>query len=1083
MSIINNKLCSKEKFEKLVEDISEAIKKQNLVIFIGAGVSISQGFPNWSGYVDHLIKYWQGQLLSLSNSGQLAREQILAFDAISKSNLSNKRKIDLVNYSIKNILGDDSYHERQLEFEKIYFQKLRPFQPINDVLEELFSIDAYFITSNYDFEIENHAKRLRNGVRTIHDIQEFVDKGSKLDWGDVLHIHGTPDGDPRFFVRSSADYSKIYLREPKNFQQLQRWFKEKKPTVLFIGASLEEDEILSLLYASSKNYALLKADEFFDEKIDSEYRKIFETFFENENYTNIIWYGNEFANLPKFVKCLTSEVNDRLGTSLANREWNLLLNPKTSDKEYIEALNNNTPNFSFLSDLYKKATELNNDSLTEKLRDNTFKSSIIGNEVIRSLRSFWYFINKNINSLDDGQWQSIKKLLINEKLSFDLDPLYEIYSFATENSKFNKDELSKVRDNISKFWHLESTRFVEDRYLMGYWFLNKFKRSEESGDSHLGLYSPNVFINFDKIDFDICITEQQLKDLSETAELKQERIYESIKILFSDSSHVKLFYLLLKNRKIFVNEKLLIENIPTYFMKSLLVQKLLVLIDNEEGLSDKVVSKLINNIDFGNELFGNELNLFTENHKKEINSKGKTILSNGYHDAIGDGQTFFLLDSSFVTAKQIMALEEDKLIELLLQDDENAFNFDSQMRVKSAEGTEKYFIEILTSNNSQLIEKLQDLLRGHFIELKDRYFSLFSKICINKEISKKFKNDIRKLYFENMDKNSFSYNKKDVIDYFIDNEIMTDEVVSLFKSIDVKNLEYVATDEVSFENWINCDLGMYFDSFIKLINKHKDTLQLLMSKVELTPNNEYKKFLQGILLPEIHYEVGEISYSTFIGYIYYHRGVSENARMKFKTLVESLLQTEIKNNRVLNYASYIALNDISPEDIPLTLNNYSYLIQIIFYNEDNFNFEKKWVELLLEFKSKTDILFQFAYLITKDSVHINKLKNYINNYFEMWLNNSELEVELHLITTFLDKGLDQDRRELLVQYIMILFSKNRFKKSWQDFRDIETILPMLSSQQRQELLINECVQELLSPLEREELKKKVNSLNSVRSDI
>lgn len=84
-------------YEKLVNDVTEAINQLKLVIFIGAGVSIAQGYPNWNNYIEHLIKYWQGQVLSESGEKKLGREHHLIFDLISKSYISNKRKVDLVN--------------------------------------------------------------------------------------------------------------------------------------------------------------------------------------------------------------------------------------------------------------------------------------------------------------------------------------------------------------------------------------------------------------------------------------------------------------------------------------------------------------------------------------------------------------------------------------------------------------------------------------------------------------------------------------------------------------------------------------------------------------------------------------------------------------------------------------------------------------------------------------------------------------------------------------------------------------------------------------------------------------------------
>ena len=165
-----------------------------------AGVSISQGYPNWNDYVTHLIKYWQSYLLNIENVS-IGREKYLVFDTISKSNLNNKRKVDLVNHSLKSILGEEEFKKNRLNFEKNYFEKLVPYQPSNEILEALVNIDAIFVTSNYDLEIEKHAQRLRNSVKSINDLQDFViNNDSKLEWGDILHIHGTPHCDPNFLL-------------------------------------------------------------------------------------------------------------------------------------------------------------------------------------------------------------------------------------------------------------------------------------------------------------------------------------------------------------------------------------------------------------------------------------------------------------------------------------------------------------------------------------------------------------------------------------------------------------------------------------------------------------------------------------------------------------------------------------------------------------------------------------------------------------------------------------------------------------------------------------------------------------------
>ncbi|WP_185757699.1 SIR2 family protein, partial [Streptococcus mitis] len=170
-------------------------------------------------------------------------------------------------------------------------------------------------------------------------LNEFVkNKDGKLQFGDVLHIHGTPDCDVNYFVSSSADYSKTYLKNRDNFENLVTWFKKTKPTVLFIGAGLEEDEILSLLCEDSKNYALMKSENTGNQRADEHFRDVIEGFFSSENHTQIIWYGKNYEDLPIFMENLVSDINDKLGIHAYRKDWNNLLNPSLKQEDYNKSL-------------------------------------------------------------------------------------------------------------------------------------------------------------------------------------------------------------------------------------------------------------------------------------------------------------------------------------------------------------------------------------------------------------------------------------------------------------------------------------------------------------------------------------------------------------------------------------------------------------------------------------------------------------------------------------------------------------------------------------------------------------------------
>lgn len=465
-------------YEKLVNDVTEAINQLKLVIFIGAGVSIAQGYPNWNNYIEHLIKYWQGQVLSESGEKKLGREHHLIFDLISKSYISNKRKVDLVNYELKKIFGED-FEKRRLDFEKSYFKNLLPYSMVNQTVESLASLNAIFITSNYDYEIENHIKRLKNSVVTINDLNEFTkNKNGKLQFGDVLHIHGTPDCDVQYFVSSSADYSKTYLRDRDNFENLVTWFRETEPTVLFIGAGLEEDEILSLLCEDSKNYALMKSENTGNQIADEHYRDVFEEFFSSENHTQIIWYGDKFEDLPTFVKKLVADINEKLGTHEFYNKWNILLNPLLNQEDYNKNLNSISNDFKYLSSLLDKIIENDNDDLSQLLLNGLLQGETLKTIESKSFPIFWTFIVKNIEKLSDNNWKTIYEIISKGNQSYFIDDLYIIYKKAREGKIFDSKQLNELRKIIAKDSNVINSSFNQDKTLLGYWLVNTFEQQK-----------------------------------------------------------------------------------------------------------------------------------------------------------------------------------------------------------------------------------------------------------------------------------------------------------------------------------------------------------------------------------------------------------------------------------------------------------------------------------------------------------------------------------------------------------------------------------------------------------------------------
>lgn len=1063
-----------EEFNSLVTDLVQAIRKQKLVIFVGAGVSISQGYPNWNDYVTHLIKYWQSYLLNIENVS-IGREKYLVFDTISKSNLNNKRKVDLVNHSLKSILGEEEFKKNRLNFEKNYFEKLVPYQPSNEILEALVNIDAIFVTSNYDLEIEKHTQRLRNSVKSINDLQEFViNNDSKLEWGDILHIHGTPHCDPNFFVSSSADYSKTYHKGKHNFEQLKKWFSTKNLTVLFVGVSLEEDEILSLLAPKNKHYALMKADKTNDPKIDKEYRNLYSTFFKNENHTSIIWYGSSFDDLPVFIKKLTDKINEETGLSPQNREWQLLLNPISTEDEVINALNNNADNGTFLNALYKKILTLNDKEIPELILHSTFKSNVVKNTVINNFDSFWNFVDQNKESLSLEEWKILKVLFSKGNQNYYINSLYNLYKYGIDYQKISIDELVNIRSAIGTTASIPFTKFIKDCDLMGYWFINQFT-PKDSKDT----YSKSIYLTNDvKEKLKLNLNSSQIIELINTVELSQEIIPYSIEELISEGGILEILYILLSKNHIFINEESLLEKIPEELISRKVIQKILVKLDNDISLESNLVEKLINNINFNDQTFGSELNSFVQRHSSELEKQQILPLDN-YHELITGGASFIVRNNSFITVEQILNLSEQELLNILLTSQENQFNPKKPWEENTVNATIDFCIELLTNNsNKELQEKFWTFLSNNSKKLFNRYSSLFYKLAIIEELPKNIINFSISTCLENMNDNHFSHDKEKFFTYFVQQNNLNTQIINKLFSISPNNLDSSLSDNKTFDIslFINSELGKYLITLIELAIKHKKYITDIKEKIDNLSHGPYKQFMKGVFLYEYDISTEIVNYETFLGYIYYHIGMPDNIRKLFEKLVSNLLKTKINDNNALSYALLIALDYIEPREIMFQHNNFNYMVNLIFLSQEKFRYENDWLKQLILQKNKSyNILSSLAYIIQEDKLNSDKYLSFLDT-LKNTITECTANIELYSLTYYLsEEKLNNEKNNLLIKYIWILLENRKIRKSFQDLESLFVLLPYLDDTQLISLKESQYIQELLSPPEWEELKRKIGN--------
>ena len=1056
-------------YENLIDDVTEAIKNFNLVIFIGAGVSIAQGYPNWNNYIEHLIKYWQGQVLSVSGEKSLGREHHIVFDLISKSSISNKRKVDLVNYELKKVFGED-FEKRRLDFEKGYFKNLLPYSIVNQTVESLASLNAIFITSNYDYEIENHIKRLKNSVVTINDLNEFTkNKNGRLRFGDVLHIHGTPDCDVKYFVSSSADYSKTYLKNRGNFENLVTWFKETKPTVLFIGAGLEEDEILSLLCEDSKNYALMKSENTGNQRADEHYRGVIEGFFSSENHTQIIWYGDKFEDLPGFVKKLVADINEKMGTHDFYSQWNNLLNPSINQDEYNKNLDSISNDFKYLSSVLCKVIENNNNDLNQLMLNALLQGETLTVIKHSFVPVFWTFIAKNIEMLRDNEWKVIYEIIYEGYQNYSIEDVFYVYNYAKEKraTSFTTNKLNELRKIISRDEDIVNSSFNKDRTLLGYWLVNTFEQQnrdlylEEDSDIEVSLNAECV---------------NKLTSILNAPEFLRYNYY-SINYQLEEYGNVEFIYKLLKSRRLFIGEKEFLESASEDLLSTKLIQKLLVQLDNETNLDLEFIRKLIDKIDFSDNHFGEELNTFIKEHRSIIIEKNIEIQEKPYRNWISSLEGGFVSQFSYLTQENLVEYDESRVLEILVNAEKEQRG-SSILEEKTINETENFLITVLKESN-EISKKVSNFLKNHIDDLYPKYKRLYVKIISFPEIEENLRNIVREKYLKKFNKESFDFNDRKFFEYHIKQQNTDIDIFEKLLSINVNKLSTLRNDNEQLDmfHYINSEMGSYLQCLILLINQKPEYTPQIIQKIDSVDDFAYKELAQGILLYEYNCRVINVTYHTFLGFSYSHSVIDTEVVSIFKDVVKNILKEKIKDNQILDRVYLIALDSVDPtiDSFSLSKNNYSQMINIIFTEDYEFRYSKQWLRKLFQQPSRVNYLETISNLFYREDLKKDKLHLFIKELDKI-IGNYSFKLSLHRIKYNLNRE-NNEYFDLIRDFFLVLLKHDKLENDIFYFETVKDILRQLSSKERLDVLREIQKQSNCTPPEIEKVQRIIENLN------
>ncbi|HDR3925615.1 TPA: SIR2 family protein, partial [Bacillus anthracis] len=306
------------------EDIIKAAKTGNLIIFVGAGISMLLGLPSWKGYAQEILE-------------DAIEKGVIDSELYEKLKEEDPKKI----LTICKMLFDEKEIIPKSANEIFKFEKNEEYKAI---YEKLYSMNAIYITTNYDecLDVLTTPQSDNEKVSNSMDLSEenklteqssetkvFIDHTELLEAelknGNVIHIHGSVKKEESMLV-TVQDYLERYgtiskQSHPEVSVFLDQVFNSNY-VVLFMGYGLEEFEILEYMLSKTKNpshtishYMLFSENEE-NPQMTNLYKKYYSNFGVELIPFNI--YKNKYDNLIPIID-----------------EWSKVLGEVSGERDFI----------------------------------------------------------------------------------------------------------------------------------------------------------------------------------------------------------------------------------------------------------------------------------------------------------------------------------------------------------------------------------------------------------------------------------------------------------------------------------------------------------------------------------------------------------------------------------------------------------------------------------------------------------------------------------------------------------------------------------------------------------------------------
>ena len=209
---------------KYIEELKEAIRRKDVILFVGAGVSKNLGLPTFSELIDEVAN-------------------LIGYDPEIFKTLSNYQSLVEFYYLKRKTIGDlRSYMDQK--WHNIDEAKLDATSIYKNIVDLNFPI---IYTTNYDSWIERAFKHYGKEYCKIVGVKDFID--IKEDVTQIVKFHGDFSDDSSIVLTESSYFERLEFNSPLDIKLRSDMLGK---TILYIGYSLEDINMRFLLYKLSK---------------------------------------------------------------------------------------------------------------------------------------------------------------------------------------------------------------------------------------------------------------------------------------------------------------------------------------------------------------------------------------------------------------------------------------------------------------------------------------------------------------------------------------------------------------------------------------------------------------------------------------------------------------------------------------------------------------------------------------------------------------------------------------------------------------------------------------------------------------